>query len=446
MSLNIVDKRKVTSDRSIENRDRFLRRVKGAIKDQLPDIIKDRSLKDIDSQGGKVRIKRKTIGEPSIHHGEGGETDRVLPGNQKYVPDDMIPKPYEGAGRGRRASNEGEGEDDLIIDLSRDEFLKYFFEDLELPHLIETQLSKLKETFRENAGFQPDGSPNRLSVVRSYKQSLVRRTAIRKTYEKELKELEEQLSGLAIFDLDLEDKSPAGVLAALKDPSFSAFPRAFDNEVARYREILKKLSNVPLFEDMDLRYRSVITKEKPLSHATMVMIMDNSGSMGQKEKTIARKFFWLLYSFLRSEYDEVDMIFISHTVVAHEMDEEEFFNTHESGGTLVSSALDLAAEIIQTRLLNKTNVYVAQVSDGDNYDTDNGTCSEILEDDILPFTRYYAYVQVDNYHGMSSSYDSGLWTTYEGIASKSSNFQVKRVVEEKDIYPVFRELFSKKIT
>jgi uncharacterized sporulation protein YeaH/YhbH (DUF444 family) len=144
------------------------------------------------------------------------------------------------------------------------------------------------------------------------------------------------------------------------------------------------------------------------------------------------------------------MIFISHTETAVEMDEDEFFNTRISGGTIVSSALDLAAEIIDERLVGKTNIYVAQVSDGDNTDTDNGTCAEILEDDILPHVRYFAYVQVDNYHESinptltSLMHERGLWKSYKHVASNNEKLQVKRVYHEKDIYPVFRELFSKK--
>lgn len=220
-----------------------------------------------------------------------------------------------------------------------------------------------------------------------------------------------------------------------------------------YDELQARYDNIPLFDDTDLRYRAKVKIETPSTHATMIMIMDNSGSMGEREKTIARKFFLLLYLFLRKSYEHVDIIPISHTTEAHELSEEEFFNTHESGGTLVSSALDLAHEIIDARLKGKTNVYIAQVSDGDNLDTDNGTCTEILEDDILPHVRYYAYVQVDDYHTSDdtsdpylstiSSFGKGLWKAYESLSKRHAHFNIKRVNAEKDIYPVFRELFTK---
>jgi uncharacterized sporulation protein YeaH/YhbH (DUF444 family) len=424
MSITIVDKRTVNRDRTTENRQRFLKRIKATIKEQLPKIIGNRSLRDIDKTVGRIRVSRKTISEPFIHHGEGGNIDRVLPGNDEYVDGDLVPKPDNSGGNGPRGTRGDDGEDDFIVELSREEFLNFFFEDLELPDMALTDLSKIKEYKRQNAGFQPDGSPNRLSVERSYRHSLGRRITLRGTIDKKIEKVEAELA-TAI------DPRKAELLVELE-------------------RLKRKRDNLPLFEEMDLRYRLSTKIEVPVTHATMVMIMDNSGSMGVKEKTIARKFFWLLYKFLERQYEQVDMIFISHTETAVEMDEDEFFNTRISGGTIVSSALDLAAEIIDERLVGKTNIYVAQVSDGDNTDTDNGTCAEILEDDILPHVRYFAYVQVDNYHESinptltSLMHERGLWKSYKHVASNNEKLQVKRVYHEKDIYPVFRELFSKK--
>lgn len=436
MSITIVDKRTVNRDRTTENRQRFLKRIKATIKEQLPKIIGNRSLRDIDKSGGRIRVNRKTISEPFIHHGEGGNIDRVLPGNDEYVDGDLVPKPDNGQS-GPRGTRGDDGEDDFIVELSREEFLNFFFEDLELPDMLLTDLSKIKEYKRQNAGFQLDGSPNRLSVERSYRQSLGRRITLRGMIDQKIERVTQQLA-------ELED---AVVLKGMTPDEFEAEESRLKAELER---LTKKRDRLPLFEEMDLRYRLSTKIEVPVTHATMVMIMDNSGSMGIKEKTIARKFFWLLYSFLSRQYEQVDMIFISHTETAVEMDEDEFFNTRISGGTIVSSALDLAAEIINARLVGKTNIYVAQVSDGDNTDTDNGTCAEILEDDILPHVRYFAYVQVDSYHESinptlsSLIHERGLWKSYKNVASSDPKLQVKRVYEEKDIYPVFRELFTKK--
>lgn len=468
MSLSIVDKRVVTRDRTAENRQRFLRRVRGIIKDQLPDLIAKRGIKDMAGSGGKVRINKKTIREPWLHHDEGGDIDKVVSGNDQYVPGDLIDKPMgSGGGMGRQAGR-GQSEDDFVVELSRDEFLDYFFEDLELPDMMKTELSKVHEIKRENAGFQPDGPQNRLSLIRSYKNSLARRIALKGGIDQEVAELEEQIAklmaGLEVSKLDmvkpwLEDR----LIQDAVNPA-TEFDREADEKTVleivrlqeRIAEIKERRENLPLFEDVDLRFRTQVKREIPSAHATMVMIMDNSGSMGRKEKTIARKFFWLLYSFLSRAYDDVDLVFISHTDEAHEMDEDEFFNTRESGGTIVSTALDLTTEIIKERLLGKTNIYVAQVSDGDNDSHDNGTCSEILEDDILPNVRYMAYVQVDQYHMTEPddakptisgllSYEKGLWQSYSSVSKRNPKLQARRVFEEADIYPVFHGLFQKKV-
>jgi len=448
MSFTIVDKRNIGRDRTVENRQRFLKRIRQTIKDQLPDIIAKRSLKDIGSSGADIKVNRKTIGEPTIHGAPGGTVDRVAPGNDTYVVGDMVPKPYGSRGRNGREAGEGESEDDFIVEISRDEFLKYFFEDLELPHMIANELAKSRETKRENAGFTSDGPPARLNVLRSYKQSLARKLPLRSSLLKEIEKTEQEL---AVYENPAAGRNNFGIDEAQRLQITCAI---LELQI-KLDDLKHRLEYIPLFEEMDLRYRAVVSKDVPSTHATMIMIMDNSGSMQEREKTIARKFFWLLYSFLIRQYDEIELRFVSHTDEAEEMNEEEFFTTTISGGTLVSTALDLTAQIINEDLIPGTNVYVAQVSDGDNFSTDNGTCAEILEDDILPKVRYFAYVQVDDYHEHDDPQDvtlsalmdisKGLWKAYTQVMGVNPKLQAKRVHQERDIYPVFRAMFQKKV-
>lgn len=425
MGINIIDTRKNDRHKHSENRQRFLKRIKATIKDQLPKILGERSLKDLTTGGGQVKVKRnqKTIHEPSIHYGSGGVIDRVLPGNDSWVTGDKISKPRNGSGSGgRQASNNAEdGEDDFEVELTREEFLDAFFEDLELPNLIKTELSKLTEVKRVNAGFQPDGAANRLNLQRSYERSLARRIALTRGVNRRIEELELTMDGLAGEELT-----------------------AADLELAALRSKKKP----PLFEEMDLRYRLSLTKEIPVTHATMILVMDNSGSMGPREKTIARKFFYLLYKFLERTYEDVDLRFISHTTTAVEMTEEQFFNTHISGGTVVSSALEMVNDIIQKDLAGKTNVYVAQVSDGDNYDDDNDGCAELLSNHILPDSRYYAYLQIepDCEGSINMSHrSSSLWNTYESVANQHQQLKAVKAFSEADIFKAFRSLFEKTI-
>jgi hypothetical protein len=429
----IIDRRKAANrDRTSENRGRLLRRYKGAIKEQLPKILGDRKLLDsIKGGGGKVTVPKRDLSEPQFTYGEGGMKDTVLPGNKDWVEYDTVPKPESGESGG--AGDGPDGMDEFSIVLSRDEFLNMLFEDCELPFMLETLLAKQTETVHENAGFQVAGSPNRLSVIRSYKNSKARRLSSGAMIGAELKELEEEFNRLTaeMVDNDLPLDHPTS-------------KRVFElrDQIA---ELLRRKTVLPLFDSSDLRFRTRIEKKVPKTHATMFMLMDNSGSMGEREKTIARKFFILLYLFLDRNYDQIDLRFISHTTEAEELPEDEFFNTHKNGGTIVSSALDLLIKCIES-LRGKTNIYVAQVSDGDNTGTDNGTCSELLIDDILPYVNYFAYVQVEQEGAQNSSPSyysrNSLWSTYSALSDAHPNHASKQVYHERDIFGVFHAFFS----
>lgn len=455
----IIDRRKNTKGKSTENRKKFLNRVKGAIKEQLPHIIAKKSIKDLGNPnggGGKIIIsKNKTVSEPNFRNGPDGKKDYVLPGNKKFVPGDSLDKPPKngsGNGRGREGSPDGIGEDDFIVELSQKEFLDYFFEDLELPNLVKKNLANINETEHKFAGFVKDGSPNKLSIIRSFKQSLARRIPIKASINARIEKLQQLLNEYNRITevLSSEILSKDEELKFLNERNNSD---EYLQLVAKISMLHENLLNVAYFDPIDLRFKQTVNVDIPTTHATMVMIMDNSGSMGLEEKTIARKFFYLLYAFLIRQYKYVDLRFISHTTEAKEMDEHEFFTTRESGGTIVSSALELASKIIKEELGN-TNVYVCQVSDGDNFGNDNTHCYNLITEDILPHIQYYSYIQIDDYHSEQGSqltltnylgFDKGLWETYSKIHMAYDHFQIKRVFEESDIYAVFRELFEAKI-
>lgn len=450
----VIDRRKNTKGKSSENRQKFLKRVKGAIKEQLPNIISQRKIKDYGTAGGKVKIsKHKGISEPSFRNGEGGKRDYVIPGNKEYIPGDTIPRDSGGgSSRGKRGSNEGSWEDDFIIELSQKEFLDYLFEDLELPNMLERQLKSLEVTKFKNAGFSKDGSPNKLSIIRSFKQSLSRRIALASILKKKINEHQK------LFDhYNEETKLLSNNLSENESNKIVNERQKQLEQLQWFKEFLKlkeRSKNLPFFDPIDLRYKQSIKYHLPTTHATMIMIMDNSGSMGEKEKTIARKFFYLLYAFLTRHYENIDLIFISHTTTARVMEEEEFFNTRESGGTIVSSALELATDVIQ-KIGKKSNIFISQISDGDNYSSDNSVCENIILEDIIHAVQYFAYIQIDDYHSEDQDTaqltiskllgsDRGLWDVYSKIADQFDNFKIKRVYGEKDIYGVFQQLFEKK--
>ena len=170
----------------------------------------------------------------------------------------------------------------------------------------------------------------------------------------------------------------------------------------------------------------------------MFCLMDVSGSMDQETKDIAKRFYILLYLFLTRSYRDVDVVYIRHHTQAKEVDEEEFFYSRETGGTIVSSALDLTRDIIQQRYPpGDWNIYAAQASDGDNWNDDSPRCEHILAKELLPQLRYYAYVEITRRD------HQGLWEHYSRLLDKYDNFAMQQIREQSDIYPVFREFFQK---
>ena len=169
--------------------------------------------------------------------------------------------------------------------------------------------------------------------------------------------------------------------------------------------------------------------------------MDVSGSMTQATKDIAKRFFILLYLFLKRNYERIEVVFIRHHTSAKEVDEEEFFYSRETGGTIVSSALKLMQEIMVERYpVNEWNIYGAQASDGDNWNDDSPVCRDILINQIMPFMQYFTYVEI------TPREHQALWYEYEQVSETfPSSFAQQQLVSAADIYPVFRELFQRRM-
>jgi uncharacterized protein len=169
--------------------------------------------------------------------------------------------------------------------------------------------------------------------------------------------------------------------------------------------------------------------------------LDVSGSMDEQKKEIAKRFFILLYLFLTKAYEKIEVVFIRHHTAALEVSEDDFFHSRESGGTIVSSALNLLTQIIKERFAKSDwNVYVAQASDGDNWDNDSIICRELLNHQIMPLVQYYAYVEI------TEGEPQNLWHEFSQVQENHANFAMQKIESVADIYPVFRELFKKQTT
>ena len=423
MLQQIIDRRLAGKNKSIGNRERFMRRYKDKITDAVRRAVDGRGIRDM-AQGEEVRIPKKDLSEPVFHHGPGGKREMVHPGNQEYVRGDRIKRPQGGQGGGSgkgQASDQGEGEDDFTFTLSKDEFMQVFFEDLALPNLARTQLAETPEWKSHRAGFSSDGTPSNMHVVRSLRGAIGRRIAIGSGSRQELAELEAQYA----INQAAAQAGDVAAQAALK-------PLLLQIETLRAR-----LARIPFLDPIDLRYRNRVRVAVPTSKAVMFCLMDVSGSMDEARKDLSKRFFILLYLFLTQHYDKIDIVFIRHHTQAQEVDEENFFHARETGGTVVSSALVLMEEIIRARYSpSEWNIYGAQASDGDNWHHDSGRCRELLSQKILPLCRYFAYVQV-------AEEEQNLWTEYTQITETHRHFAMRKAVQASQIYPVFRDLFKK---
>jgi len=424
MLQQIIDRRLAGKNKSIGNRERFLRRYKTQIRDAVRRAVDGRGIRDLE-RGEDVHIPKKDISEPVFHHGSGGSREMVHPGNQDYLKGDKIQRPKGGGGQGGggdQASDSGEGEDDFVFSLSKEEFMQVFFEDLALPHLIRTQLAETPEWKSHRAGYSSDGTPNNLHVVRSMRGALGRRIALGGDARRELRQLEEKLAALKLHP------HPTAVMAA----------HEIEELEAQIEVLRAKVGRIPFLDPIDLRYRSRVRVPVPTSKAVMFCVMDVSGSMDESRKELSKRFFIMLYLFLTRHYEKIDIVFIRHHTQAQEVDEEAFFHATETGGTVVSSALVLMEEIIRARYPSgEWNIYGAQASDGDNWHHDSGRCRELLEQKILPMCRYFAYVQV-------AEPEQNLWEEYARLAeSAGPRFAMRKVTEASQIYPVFRDLFKK---
>ena len=416
----IIDRRFDSKNKSAVNRQRFMRRFKQQIRRAVNDAIQDRSIRDLDN-GEQITIPSKDLSEPQFQHGRGGIWEQVFSGNDQFASGDLINRPPSGGGGGRgqgKASNEGEGEDDFVFHLSREEFLDIFFDDLALPNLVRTQLARISDYKTQRAGFKSDGSPANINIVRSMRGALGRRLALGSPFSARLRELQKELE--RVIEESGEDCEDA---LKLKD------------EIGRLRA---KIEAIPFIDSFDLRYNNRIRVPKPTTQAVMFCVMDVSGSMDEEKKATAKRFFMLLYLFLTRTYEHIEVVFIRHHTVAKEVDEEEFFHSRESGGTVVSSALKLMHEVIAERYAHGTwNIYGAQASDGDNWDNDSPICRELLGSQILPWCQYFAYIEI------TPGEPQNLWREYEKLSGEHKNFALQRIEEPADIYPVFRELFKK---
>jgi uncharacterized protein len=416
--MHIVDRRLNPGSKSLENRQRFLRRAKALVQGAVKKSSQDRDIKDV-LEGGEVSIPLDGMNEPRFHR-EGGTRDMVLPGNKKFIEGDRLPR-SGGEGRGRPSDpGEGDGEDAFRFVLSRDEFVDLFLDDLELPDLAKRKLADIDSTGLARAGYATSGSPANISVSRTVRLAMARRVALRRPRPETIAELEAELA---------ESEGARR-----------------DELMAQIEALQAKMRRIPFIDPIDIRYRRFETTPKPVAQAVMFCLMDVSGSMSEHMKDLAKRFYMLLYVFLTRRYKHVEIVFIRHTDRAEEVDEDTFFHGPASGGTMVSSALQAMHEIVRSRFRPADwNIYAAQASDGDNSISDGAVTGRLLTEMILPVSQFFAYLEVGEANGSTFEMpDSSLWTLYQRLRADGAPLSMRKVSDRSQIFPVFHDLFQRR--
>ena len=385
--MSVFSHHKTIDDRSASDRKRHKQKIEKAIREGIHDIVADESIIGQDGKK-KFRIPVKGIKEYRFVYGSNEQNKKVGSAPGRDLDRKQIIKRKDGKkGEGQKAGNKA-GDDVYEVEITLDELAKYLFDELELPDLERKALVKIKSDRLKRSGYRPQGIIPRLDK----KKSAINRIKRLKAQERRKNDGEDE-----------EEKSTS-------------------------------------FHDGDLVYRNYKNKSKESTNAVIVMMMDVSGSMSKKKKFLARSFFFLLYQFIRSKYDSVEIVFIAHDAEAREVNEEQFFSRRSSGGTVVSTAYQLAMEIIEKRFHPSLwNVYTFHCSDGDNfgYDTnDMLTAGEKLKN----VSQLFGYCEIAPDDEMSWASDDRLSKHLATIAS--SNMKLVEIASKEDVWPAFKVMFG----
>jgi len=388
----------VRSDRSAGDRARHREKVREAIRENIADVIAEEAI--IGRSGDRVvKVPIRGIREYRFVYGENEPT--VGTGEGDTEEGDVVGK----AGESRRGRVEGPAGDEPGMDyyeteVSLEELTEIMFEDLELPEMERKRLRELPaERQRKRKGYRRAGVRVRLDKRRTARSRIRRKLARDR------------------------DGEPTDTPAEAGDPNGPESPDG---------------GRFPFHRD-DLTYRRMVQDEVPQSNAVVICIMDTSGSMDTMKKYLARSFFFLLYRFVLTRYQNVEVVFVAHHATAREVSEEEFFHKGESGGTLISSGYRKALEIIHERYPPALwNVYAFHCSDGDNWTTDNEAALEAARE-ICQAANLFGYGEIKPLN--SRRYGSSMLETFQGL--EEPNFQTVKIERKEDVWPGFKELLSR---
>lgn len=380
-SENIVD-----HDRSIEDRRRHRQLVDKSIKENLGDILSEESIIG-EGKNKKFKIPIRGIKEYQFVYGKNSKG--VASGTGQEKRGEKIGSDDQRAGKSGVGAGNNEGEDIYETEITLEELLDYITEDLDLPNLDRKKYSEIvTESAGKKQGYQRYGINPRLAKKKTVMSKIARKQ---------------------------------GKIRALKEENI-------DEEIDRFP-----------FKEEDLRYYRVKKKPKRESNAVMIFIMDVSGSMDSSKKFLARSFFFVLSKFLRRKYNNIAFEFISHTTIAKKVDEYEFFHKAESGGTYISSGLNLALQLIQEKYSPSVwNIYPVYASDGDNWTEDNEKAMTAVKE-LSEVSNMFGYAEL-----LPSTYSTTMYYRFSKEI-KLNNFVPVIVKEKKDLWDALKLMLCKEL-
>jgi len=391
--VSIFRERKTSTDRSAADRARHKKKIEKAIKESIRDVVAEESIIGQDGKK-KIRIPIKGIKEYQFVYGDNKKNKQVGSaqgrdiGRGQRIGRRNRTQPGAGQRPGDRA-----GEEIYEIELPLEELAEYLFSDLELPELEKKNFKFVTDKKMKRKGKRPRGIRPRLSKKETLKQKIRRKKTAAKvgTYDPE------------------------------KEERFS-------------------------FHESDLRYKHISPTKKENTSAVIFFLMDVSGSMDKDKKFLARSFYFLLYQFLNHKYTNTEVVFVSHTTEAKEVNEEQFFTRAPNGGTKMSSALEVEKEIISKRYHpSNWNIYTFYCGDGENWPQDNPLTLDLLSE-LRKINQMMCYTEIGSSkldrHSLMFGDLSGRTLWDEMARYEGTDFKRIRLLEHKNIWPAFGKLFG----
>ena len=379
---------KSVSDRSGSDRQRHKEKIDKAIKEGIHNIVADESIIGKDGKK-KIKIPVRGIKEYRFVYGENENKKNVGSASGKDLArGQKIGSKDKGAGKPEKAGN-NKGEEYYEVEITLEELAKHLFEDLKLPNMEKRKIKNISEKSFKRSGYRNKGIRPRLDKKETIKKKIKRKKKAIKNNT---------------YDPD-------------KDDRFG-------------------------FKEDDLKYRHIKEKFKQSSNAAVFFIMDVSGSMTKEKKFLARSFFFLLYQFIRSKYENTEHCFISHDYSAQEVNEEDFFGKATNGGTLVSTGLEKCQEVIESRYNPSAwNIYVFQCSDGDNWPEDNEKTIEFAAS-LKNYSQFFGYCEIEPSDRRRSTWKtmSSLSETYSHLVS--DKFKIAEIRHKDDLWLAFQRFFG----